>query len=555
PELSLLYNLSTVDDIGIVVSFDYHLENDNVFGHLRENYEKLLNMGFCKITTHLETDKSFVNHITKYLCNPGKNDIRFNANRFVSLLATEDRLTEVELIAKIVKGLTKENPGRDLSRICVAMFQLQVYTNLFREVFERYGIPVNITDRYYLDQSPLIVSIISLLTIPQHNYRLTDIMRALSSPYLRIMNDQEIIDASNLYEIAILLKISSGYDRWITRIEHRLKQIPGEIDEFDDPVEAKRLLHETEMLEKAKSDIECLKNVLHRFDGEMSPGEFKENLLNLMDELRVAECILQGAVSLNDDEKLEKDTRAYQKFLSFIDDFLEILQFEGKNNIRERLPYYVERLQDAVSQVRYNIRQKYGYGVSITSIDETRGLHFDVMIIAGMIDGEFPSIYQPEIFFSSTRRAQKERYHLHEHRYLFYQALTNFTEHLYLTYPKSDSDVELVPSSFLNDLLKIVDLEVCREDIPLKYSGRIYSQDDFIRFIGKNTDRLGENSTTVLSRHQELKKVFDHMCRAAAIECNTDRSGWYFTRNIVRVLRETKRARFATSFAVERRAV
>ena len=67
-----------------------------------------------------------------------------------------------------------------------------------------------------------------------------------------------------------------------------------------------------------------------------------------------------------------------------------------------------------------------------------------------MIDGDFPTKYQPEIFFSGSF-AKKERHHLNEERYRFYQALKSWSNKLYLTYPDSHDEKETVRSTFLDE--------------------------------------------------------------------------------------------------------
>ncbi|MBI1807727.1 MAG: exodeoxyribonuclease V subunit gamma [Ignavibacteria bacterium] len=522
PELTMLYNCSTIERLAMLVSFDYHLNNDEVFGHLKENYMKFLEMGFQKITT-LDDGNAFVEHVTKHLFRYEAEAPKMKCRETVTLLDASTREEEVELIAKLIKKLALDNPDRDLSKICVAMHQPQIYTSLFREVFERFGIPANITDRYYLDQSPLVVSTLALLSIHQNNFRVLDMIRALSSPYFRFTTDTGSIDAGNLYEVSSRLKISAGQTAWLNRIEQRLATLREEIHDEDDEIQVDQLRREEHMLLKARSDVQALARLLHRFDGLMTPVQFKEKLLSLLDEVHVVEGILQAQSSLAGTEHLERDTRAYQKFLNFLDEFLEILEFDENHQVVERLPFYVERVKTAVSQARYNIRQKYGYGVSVTSFDETRGLRFDVMIIAGLVDGEFPPTYKPEILFSPSRRAQKERYHLNEHRYLLYQALTNFTEHLYLTVPRSDAEVDLVPSSFLEALVRIVDLEDCRGTKPEWVTSGIFSEDELLRHVGKTIGQaLDQNQplaeVVLPDVKKDLHEMFDHIHHAIVVE-------------------------------------
>jgi ATP-dependent helicase/nuclease subunit B len=525
PELTLLYHLSNISGIGTLISFDYHPKNDEIFGHLKENYRKFFEMGFTKLDSKPLPHPTFTEHIALNLFNRGLAATKFPASSSVTILETNDRQKEVECIAKLVKLLVREKPDRDLSKICIAMFRPQVYTHLFRETFARYGIPANVTDRYALDQSPLVVSLLSLLAVRQNNFRLNDIMRALSSPYVRIMRGSVRIDSGNLYEVATKLKVTVGYTTWMDRIEQRLALITQEISlASGDEIEEARLRREQAMLQNARADLECLAKLLDRFNQPMTPIQFKQHVVDLLEETHTLECLLRVPLSLIGDEQLEKDARAYQQFLHFLDEFLGILALEQHDNkVREPLSFYLERLRTALTQVRYNIRQRYGYGVQVTSFDETRGIQFDVMIVAGLIDGEFPAVYQPEIFFSSNRRAQQERYHLTEHRYLFYQAITNFTEHLYLTYPSCDGDAHLVSSSFLDAFFAVVDAEDRRHDPPKELAEGIFSEDELLQHVGASMRHREDLATPInLSLYptlsEELNATLDHMRHAITVE-------------------------------------
>ncbi len=519
PELTMLHLLSGIADLGTLVSFDYHPNNDEVFGHLKENYEKLLDMGFSGGPS-LDGDHSgFQSYVAEHLFLPHRPPARLDCKNTITLVRAHDREHEVELIAKIIKRLVRERPDRDLSKICVAIHHPQIYTALFREIFAEYGVPANITDRYHLNQSPFVVSLLSLFSIEEHSYRLVDIMRALSSPYLDFRSSGGKIDAGNLYAVGSMLKNPTGRAAWLRRIEERLSLIDQELYSFDDDGHRSRFEQEKEMLLKARLDLNALSRLLQRFTVSMRPIEFKMNLVQLLDELRVVDRILAGQTP--DHARMEIDARAYQKFVSFLDDFLQILAIEGKGDEPLRLSFYTERLRQTISEVRYNVRQRYGYGVYVTSMDETRGLMFDTMFIAGLVDGEFPPVYRPEIFLGSSRRERKERYHLREHRYLFYQAATNFTEHLFLTVPEHDGDKKLVPSSFLESLQNIVEFEDPGPALPKDFSRRLYSEDELIRFAGEQLsgDRLsGAGDLAVSTWPAELRNTLDHMRIAAQVE-------------------------------------
>jgi ATP-dependent helicase/nuclease subunit B len=500
PELTMLYNLSEPAGTGMLVSFDYHLSNEEIFGHLRENYQKFLQMGFEKVALPRARRSTFEDHIRHHLFRRAPERSResppapkgsaagapprFDCRGKVSLMYARDREQEVETIAKLIKCLAREKPGRDLSRICVATYQPQLYAKLFREAFERFGIPANVTDRYALDQSPFVVALLSLLDVHERNFRLRDIMRALSSPYLVVSSGDAPIDAGNLYEVGTRLKIPAGRTSWDRRIQQRLVEIREELSASGDDGEEAKLRHEESLLRRALKDIESLSALLKRFGSRMNAGQFRDRVLSLLKELRVVECILKLSPETAGTDQIEKDARAYEKFVSFLDEFLEILSLERGVSAVEPLSYFVDRLRSAVSDVRYNVRQRYGKGVVVTSFDETRGLKFEVMIMAGLADGEFPPAYQPEIFFSTARRLRDERYHLTEHRYLFYQALTNYEERLYLTVPRYDGETQIVPSSFVDALLNVAELDDLRKELPPEFSERIYSEFDLLSHLG-----------------------------------------------------------------------
>mgnify|MGYP000380341207 CR=1 FL=1 len=499
PEISMLNNLSDIEGIGMVVSFDYNPDNDEIFAHLKENYKKFLEMGFKKSINEKRNKKGFSDKIAERLFVSEKITQKISAPD-VTIIAAPDRGREVEIIAKIIRKLIRENPKRQLDKICVATFRPDLYTKYFREIFEQYGIPANITDRYYLDQSPVVVAIMSLMMIHQRDFMVSDIIRALSSPYINLTFNGKILRPAVVYESAVILKISGGLSLWLKKIDNRIRLNENKRKKCNNEREQHEIIKEIEILEETKNILRVLHDLLKIFNGPMTPRVFKENLLNIIEKVNVRGSILQGKKSFSEDEHLEKDTRALEKFLNFIDEFLEILAFEGKKEINESLSFYLNRLRESITQVRYNIKQKYGYGIAVTSMDETRGLDFDVMFLAGLVDGEFPPVYQPEIFFSSAQRSIREKYHLQEHRYLFYQMLSNFTEHLYITYPESDGDNELLRSSFIEALTEVINSENYFDNLPEYLSQIIYTKRNAAQQIG-----LIAGSAGIVE--SELKKI------------------------------------------------
>lgn len=530
PEITMLDAVSKFSNnnnkIGMVITFDYFLNNDSLFAHLKQNYDKFIQLDFKTLIKREKEIENFRHFVVENLFKekPNKTDYFRDKILFINAKNRED---EVETIARIIRYSVLKNSNQDISKICVSMYKPQLYTKLFHEIFSRYGIPVNITDRFSLDQSPVVVSLLSILGVVIDDYRRRDILRAISSPYFSFEYENEKIDAGNLIALSTTLKINSGRNLWLKKLERRIQQIEAELKESDDDVMIKNLNREKKILLKAHRDFNYLEKILSVFNSSMTPNIFKNNILALIERLKVEENILK--LNYEDPELLEKDTRAFQKFLSILDDLIDLISFQQKSDTEQQLKFYFEKLKVAVSQTRYNIRQKYGYGVYVTSFEETRGLEFDTMFVIGLVDGEFPPAYIPEIFYSKNRQNEKELYHLTENRYLFYQCITNFKEKLYISYPQRDGDVELVKSPFYDSFLQIIDAQSYGEKLQPELSEYIFTEEELMQKVGYN---LGLNFNVELSDIESIRfqENLNFIKSAIAIE-NSRYTEQYFEYN------------------------
>ncbi len=528
PELTMIANLTALGGFGTIISFDYFRGNDAVFGHLEINYRKFLEIGFALAEKETFRGSTFSFHCARYLFAEDRKSPGLDLRDRVVLYDAPTRKGEVELIAKIIKRIHQENPETVLSKICVAMFKPDLYTSLFHEVFREYGIPANITDRFSLDQSPCITALLSLLAVRENNFRLRDVMRALTTPFFSFGEGDHRIDAGNLYGIGTGLRVSAGYSTWTKRIERRLAEIKQILATTDDEVEAWRMGAEREGLGKAARDLEGLSSLLEPFRETMRPADFRDRVLALLGHLHVAENILAASHRALEDEQREKDARGLQKFLYFIDEYLDLLESETDNQTLQPLSYYLDTLRTAIPQILYNIRQKWGYGVQVTTLEETRGLEFDVMIIAGLVDGEFPPAYQPEILFSQARREHAERLHPVEHRYLFYQVATNFKKRLFLTTPRRDANRELVASTYIDALASVARFEDLRGSTPSELSEPLFSRQEMYRHAGEILSVRGSELPDAIReemvRDPEAAGTIGHMREAIEVENSRERN-------------------------------
>jgi ATP-dependent helicase/DNAse subunit B len=67
PEITMINAVSKFRDVGWIISFDYFLHNDELFGHLRENFDKFSSLGFKPAPEPAKHENSFRSHIAANL--------------------------------------------------------------------------------------------------------------------------------------------------------------------------------------------------------------------------------------------------------------------------------------------------------------------------------------------------------------------------------------------------------------------------------------------------------------------------------------------------------
>jgi ATP-dependent helicase/nuclease subunit B len=500
PELNFL-SLFTNCEIPVAIRVDYG-ESGPLFGNMHKTVDKLRVLGFGDC--YLDEEKPFKNsendsritiplgaYLRRWLFNTEREIRHPGFSNIGQIIAAENRLEEVRTIAKLIRNLSV-NHQLPLSDMCIVMRDSDKYTQLFREMFAAYTIPSNITDRFPLSKSPVTIAVFAVLDIILRGYRRDDVHRALQSPYLQFFkkgeNGEKIpLNGSNLYDVALRLRISGGErrggkDAWLRRFEKSLESLERWVaalksDEFADEFELERAQREYEQTALAYEDFKALCAMLPEKSRKYSPAEFTNVIKNgIIKNLAVRESIVafHDHVLKNSSkipvefvrfqEEVEKDARAYSALVKLLDEMTFIYSERGGNTERA-LDEFSQRFKTAVMAARYQVREKNGIGVTVTTIEQTRGTPFKVMILCGAVDGEFPGRYVPESFLGKELPESEARF-IENERLQFYQFLTNNVKaleagekKLFITYPKhSTNGDELVRSPFIDALLKVTSL-------------------------------------------------------------------------------------------------
>ena len=256
---------------------------------------------------------------------------------------------------------------------------------------------------------------------------------------------------------------------------------------------------------KAISDLEKIYSFIKPFAVKLTSDEFRKNILSLIYRLDFPANILNAPSDI-----VENDAIAFNSFIKVIDEITNLIQLEYGSEEKFPLHFYLNQLRTTSAFTRYNIPEKPGYGVQITTLNEIRGLSFDYLFIGGLSDGDLPTRFTPEIFFSGSF-AREEIQHQVEQRYLFYQALCTWKKKLYLSYPQTDGRRDMVQSSFLQDFNSLfITNKLSRED----FKNEIYSREELLELLGK----LSSEQRKELQLPEEVNIDIDSINRAIEID-------------------------------------
>ncbi len=490
PEVRFLGALATTT-IPVCIVLDYSPVNGPLFGNLQSTFDTLCTLGFTarSFEPPLEQQstpyRSRAAYLRRWLFNTEQEIRNSDFNDCIATIGCTNRFEEVTLIAKYTKHCLV-NLGYKPHQICIAMRDPEEYADLFREVFTIHGIPANISDRFRLDRSPVAVALMSLLAVITRGWRREDVHRALSNPLVRITRtDGTLIDATTINNVAERQRITGGHhnggvEGWISRLERALEHARAysqslNDDPYADPNDRRNAEQDCTHIARALADMNHLRTILQCDQTPITAQEFCTYVRTvLLEGTGIAKSIEdsferswsrskrspEDIVFL---ELLEQETRAYAAIL----DVLSEIEYAWTQEEQQRhtVSEFTELLETMIRATRYQIAEKPSYGVTITSVEQTRGIPYDVFILCGMVDGDFPRAYSTEYFLGKELPHSEER-HIRAERIQFYDALTNNPPALengiwrmLITYPRMTSSGEqLVRSSFIDKLFKITTL-------------------------------------------------------------------------------------------------
>lgn len=461
PEVEFLSLFQKVKSAFSIV-LDYS-ENGPLFGNYRETTISLIKekLNTKSISETRTQEKTYYDHFRENLFKYKLKE-KFNTPNNLKIIEAASRVDEVEFILKKVKELIEIEKYK-AHDICIVSRSSTTYSNLFRDLSNLHGIPVNISDRFNLSNSPIVISVFSVLDFLKNQLQTSDLYKILDSNYLDFGKD---IDVDNIKRVLNQLRILGGIGYnyevvFLTRLRKKIETLE------DKP-------YEQQKYKKALSDLELVFKKLIPEEKLNTPTEFinyiKEKVIKGLNIHYAVEKAFEQYIidPLNEDFlgsfiNIEEDGRALAAFDEVLNEFLSVIykvnnEIASKKEISISYRYLYDKLKTVVSASKYQIREREKNTVNITSIEQIRGIPYKVAFLCGAIEGEFPIAYKSDVLMGKELNDSESK-HIESERQKFYQFLTNaegvlkFVEkQVFITYPKFENDKELVRSQFIEKL-------------------------------------------------------------------------------------------------------
>lgn len=480
PEIEIISSIASLKGIDLFVSLDYYLNNPSIFSHLNKCYKRFIDKGFKEITDNSDDqNNNFQKIIREKLFNNVIVRKTVEFGNVITVISASNRVEEVKSLAKEIKEIISiENT--EPHKICIAFNIIHDYSPLIRYYFPLYGLQYNLTDRISLSSSGPVISIINYLEILENDFYYKNIFRALSGNIITSFK----IDYFGLMKACTQLKITSGIENWRNALSDGIN-VSSSDGNGSVQFNSDKYLYQT-----ALNDINRLYEKLSPFSQNLTTAEFLSNLC----EFVFSKNFISNLINDTEENK-EPNLKAVSLFFKEVEELFALIELQNEEGKRYPLKFFLQSIRTIIRSARFNVKEKPNNGVQITTLNEIRGLKFDYLFIGGMVDGDFPTRYSPEIFFSGSF-IKKELDHQIEERYHFYQSLCSWRKKLYFTYPQQNDRTELIESNFLNDFKIVFDISKKSEN---NLSEKIFSKDDLLVYIGKNiSDGFREELNTDL---------------------------------------------------------
>lgn len=348
------------------------------------------------------------------------------------LISTLDRQLEMEEVARRVKSCLVQ--GVPPSEIVVVTRSLQSYLPAVKLAFERAAIPYFPDEAIPIATLPLIKYVRRLLSLPLSKFKRVEVIRSLRSAFCNhewLGIDKEVVDKVDRQSLQSVVVEESD---WLEYIK-----------QTDLPAEARALQRFFTLLQ----------------------GEVVQKAASLSTHVAHVEDVIDALLRLPSDDEYANPLIAWEEHQGLVElrkvlaDLIREEELLGQSYGSELYSYkqFFVRLEQAFENSNFRRRTGGDKFVTVCGADLVPNRRFRVVLIAGLVEGDFPRrLERPGLLSRDEVRKwgslgidiENPRQHDSFEFSLYRSLLERAVDKVLLSYPHFESsNEELVPSFFL----------------------------------------------------------------------------------------------------------
>lgn len=424
-------------------------ERAELFSPVKRTWDSL--MALSPTVDHVEKESARpagLRHLQKELFRPLKKVQRSDNADGLFLIEAPGMIGEARLVARRIKTLLDDGTAPD--DILVVLRDMRLYADLIHEVFDEYGIPVDIEGTELLLRNAAVSTLLRTWRIPDEGYTFPQVTALLRSTYFQPQwpEVQAVPEVAQQSEVLLrLLEEPRGREEYLKAVERWAENPPPGLEDEQAEESRRRRIHEL-----AKNCRPFLERFLHSWDTAPARATLEQHITwlhRLADDLGISNAAQENP----------RDQAALMRLWNELDYWLQLVQqFHGQEHVIDRKQF--DHLLHTVAVQTGMARTRRGPGrVRVLSAPLARSLPADHVFLMGLAERSFPQLVPPESLFDEQQRQALKQAGLDmpgvndllpEEMLLFYQIITSARQHLTLSYPAVDEKgQELLPSSFL----------------------------------------------------------------------------------------------------------
>jgi hypothetical protein len=352
---------------------------------------------------------------------------------------------EARMVARQVKTLLRERVAAE--DIVLSVRDLTPYADLLREVFDEYGIPVDVEGTDFLLHDPAVALLLRALRLPDDDWPFSGVTALLRSSFLKPQWQEARFDPELPLLSEALLRLLGeprGRDAYLGAVRRWALELPKGLEDEAAEESRRRKTHEL-----AKQCGPFLERFFRSWDDMPSMAPLADHVAWLR--------------SFIQDLGLSSDSPGWDRFLREVTHWLDREAMTQPRPIDRRT---FQRRLNALAASAGVARTRRGPGrVRILSAPLACDLDVEYLFILGLGERSFPQLATPSALLDESQRQALRAESLEivsagdllaQEMLLFHRLLTRAKTKLVLSYPAVDDRGQpLLPSSFFSAVLDL----------------------------------------------------------------------------------------------------